>query len=219
MTQSGMTKKGKAIFLTAFSIITVISFAIIFLISNKIEEDLKEEVETTLSLSPAILNIIRAENSQNLKNKTAMPKAVKFRKYLYLKNSPLSDKLSNCNYTHCYEKEINEKLNTHINVGNDIDGLILQDIGFMTTGYYETDNTFGRITEKEDAHFHQKSARPANRVYAILTYVNVPDGIVLHRDTVWGGDPPETIKNSDSGTGPFPEDEEIIHQIRNTITL
>ena len=121
-----------------------------------------------------------------------------------------------------YEVIVNKKLKTDkYAAASDIDGIILHDIHFETVAYYVKDDIIGEITSfisgKEEK-LKEESHKRASKICRILTYVSVPDGVVLKRDSVWGGEPPAKIKwTENGGTGSYPSDKEIADLIEKTI--
>lgn len=211
---------------TAMLVCIIFGAGLFFFIGRSIDTMVAEEEEGMRALSPQIRSIIKGEHDKLLMQQ-AQNKPVHFKKYIYFSSGYKT--VDGESYAFHYDSDINNSLKTsRYAAASDLDGLIFEHYYREVVGYYEDGDVVGDIisvfSDKEQDERNKKYnpedniyEKKAERVSRVLTYVSVPDLIVLKRDTVWGDDPPQRKKSSESGMGSIPTNGDIVKQIRKTI--
>lgn len=199
-----------------------------FFIGQSVKSMVENETIAMNNLSPEVKKLLTAESVNNLLIQPPVNKPINFKKYLFF--SIGSKTIDEVSYSCYYNVDINDRLGTSGYVSDpNIDGLVFEHYYFKTVGYYEDeedviDNIISIIKSNEEA-TEKREYNPEDNIYRkkagkvcrILTYMSFPDGTVLHRDSIWGSDPPQRKKISDKGTGSIPTNSEVAEQIQKTI--
>ncbi len=199
----------------------IVSVGFFFYIGNSIDEEIQANKDNTLALPQSVKRVITNRDIDKIEEQVSTNQTVNFNKYVYLREGTNTSE-SGEKFYYEFDTQMNEKLNTLQNVSvSDIDGIILYRLHTETIGYYETDDMLSNIVSTIGGGEKDKentSSKKAMKLCVILSYVSVPDGIVLKADSIWGTEPPSRIKNTDNaGIGSLPDDDEIIKTIHNTI--
>lgn len=213
-------QKKKNLRIIAFILILLVASVGLFIYMNaKLDAQIEADNNNTLSLSSSVKNLITDDRAGQLKEtpiEVQLP--VNFEKYIYLSYGNTGD--GEVNYAYVVNSDVNEELNTLDNISaTDLDGVILNDIHLELKGYYAEDDAIGNLVsaitnqEKEE----KATGTKAYKICRILTYISLPDETIVRRDSIWGSEPPRRIKRGESGMGSWPDDDEIVKAIKNTI--
>ncbi|MCD7974018.1 MAG: hypothetical protein LUG18_15380 [Candidatus Azobacteroides sp.] len=202
-----------------FAIISIGLVAFIIYGIKKQQQQKEENQQITLTLPSEILTIINRKNHANLKPPT-QKEEVRFKNYLCFQAHPFFTDTEA--YLHIYDSEMNERLNQAYIPGATIDGIILSDMGTEVVGYYykssTADDIINFITGEENNRHTDSSGKEARKWYRSLMFVTIPEGSVIYTDTIWGSEPPNSIKSHEvAGTGSYPADDEVVKRIREII--
>lgn len=212
------TKKNLTIVLvfTAFIVASVIAF---IYVDNMLDEQIAADENATKSLPQSVKEIINDRNASRLLTSEETGDPVTFRKYVFLSYGYIQD--TDANYSYRVDAEMNNSLGTTANLSDSgVDGIILYDVIFETVGYYSNNDVVGELISflKNEENVSEPTGKKAQRICSVLSYVSVPDGVVLKRDTICGGDPPSRIKKTDDqGLGSAPDNSEIIKSIKSVL--
>ncbi len=209
-----MTSKAKIGILIGCTVFAIFTVGIYLFISHGIKKYQEDSKNNTAIVSQQIKDLITPNNATKLKHKEPENKPVNFNKYLYFTSGTIVDGL----YYHI-ETDVNERLKTIDYLSApDIDGIILHDIHFKVVGYYEEDDIISDIASAlsgKEKKMKPENYKKASKICRVLTYISIPEGNVLKRDSIWGGEPPQRISASEnSGTGSYPSDKEIVEIIK-----
>lgn len=216
--QNELSPKSKKIVVIVIIVFILLSVVFFFFIDYTIDKEFEADKNNTFTLPVSVKKLIEIKEANNLKRAEPENSPVNFKKYIYLTYGYISSDSEKFDYS-C-DTKMNEKLNTIQNISaSDVDGIILNDIHIETVGYYEKDdlisNIMSAINGKESK---TNTGKEAMKICCILTYVSVPEGVVLQRDSIWGGEPPRRISDTTSaGVGEKPDDSKIINSIKNRI--
>ena len=215
-----MSSKPKSVIIIALVLFVLFSAGVFFFISDAISKSVEQNNQNTASLSPQVRSIISTKNAAALHGQQPTNEPIRFKKYVYLSEgyTMLGDESLNF----YFDTQLNDKLGTtELASATDIDGIVLNDFHREDVGYYEKDDVLTNIISAisdEESQPERNAYKKAMKVCYVLTFVSVPDGTVLRRDSLWGGEPPRRLKQTDSmGIGSHPSHEEIINLIKSRI--
>ncbi len=183
-----LIEKHKRLIIIVFAFILFFS-GLYFFITNRINniwELQEEEITITNSLDKDIQQMLKGpvfgSGILSFDDYVKMPVQEPLKK-AFLKFLVLHDGIkgaANIPFNAIYDIKINEKLGTSgFLKEKKLDGIILQRSGQIESKFYTDENNRNR--------------RIGYRDFVALIYVKLPEKKVVKRDTVWGGEPPETI--------------------------
>lgn len=184
-----------------------------------------EDAKATLALDASQMDLFKAANRKRPEltediqdGKPDFTRYIYFRQQLVYVDHRKDDMPV---YTHAMDVSVNEMLGLTANADRQWDGMIVSYDGLAEVGFYETGgNPLSNLISPESGQNSEQkysSAQKAYKPYLTLLYVSLPSYTVVHRDTVWGGEPPHTLRKGDSPIGKQPSDEQIAEAIRKTI--
>lgn len=217
MSQQQVSSKSKKGFIGLFVFIILLGVGLFFYESYSIDKKIEADDNNTSALPQSIKALISADNRKDWKEIEPENVPVNFKKYIYLKSGYTS--LGDEKFYYWCDTEMNKKLGTLQNISDSgVDGLVLSDIHIETVGYYEKSDVLSALMSTISGDDSQKeTGKKAMQVCNILTYVSIPEGTVLRRDSLWGEKPPQRIKTSDNGVGKAPDDSDVISSIKEVI--
>lgn len=220
--QTTLSPKANRNYIIGFVIFIALFIISFYIAMNHIEKKQAEDDKNTAALPSIVKKIISIPPAYKLREVEATNMPVTFKKYLYL-NHHSTPTATNESLGYSFHTDMNEELNTMQNLlASDIDGLVLDDSHSEIVGYYENDDIISIVSNavsgEDNKKKENKASKGAYKLCRVLTYVSVPDGTVLQRDSIWGGDPPRRIKRTQStAMGDFPDDSEVIRMIKSRI--
>lgn len=217
MAQEKLSSKAKKAIIGVFVFIFLFTVVLFVYIDKAIDQRIEADQNNTFSLSEPVKNLIRTGNTKDWESIPAVNKPVAFRKYIYLQSGYTSS--GNENLTYWCDTEMNKDLGTLSNIPeSDVDGLVLSNFCFDTVGYYKVGAVLDLIPRLSSDDDKVSTRKKAIKICKVLTYVSVPEGIVLKRDSVWGKEPPRRINATDNaGMGAQPDNDDIVASIKKTI--
>jgi len=208
-----MSPQAKKKFLIIFGLFIVISTIGFFVALRGLESNMKEQAELTAALPENVTKLFDSRH-RDIQATFAdeLTSNVNFKSYLFFsyQSSTIDDVVF---FSHSYDKSINKKLETDIYYGKeDLDGIVYASYGVETVGYYYHDGLFSNPDHSKP------SSKKAMQLYVVLSYATLPDFVIIRQDTIWGEEPPSTIRSTDSaGVGKGVKDKEIIAAIKAVI--
>jgi len=213
MTQQEMTPQAKKRFLIIFGSFTVIMTIAFFIAMHALDSNIEERAELTAALPENVTKLFDSRHKEVQPTfADEFTNNVNFKSYLFF-----SHKISTINddvfFARSYDKSINKKLGTDLYYGKeDLDGIVYASSGVETVGYYYDNGLFSNPDRSKP------NNKRASQIYVTLSYVTLPDFVIIRQDTIWGKKPPSTIRSTDSGgVGKGVKDKEIIAAIKAII--
>jgi|GEM_PF-2716855 len=210
MTQQQMSSQAKKKFLIIFGLFVVIATIAFFIAMRFLESNAKEQAELTAALPE---NITKLFDSRQIDVQATFADEftddVNFKSYLFFsyRSATIDDTIF---FSHSYDKSINKELGTDLYYGKeDIDGIVYASYGVETVGYYYNDGLFS------NPDYSKPSSKKAMQVYVTLSYATLPDFVIIRQDTIWGKEPPSSIRSTDfAGVGEGVKDKKIVAAIK-----
>ena len=176
--------------------------AVLFIMMRNFKEGIVADNKTTTTLPDNVMKLIKNGSDQIKPTEAISYESANFKKYLFLKYHPFLGEDGKTGYSYRYDSGINKDLHTDKYItASDLDGVILTDIHNENIGHYgNNENTY------------------AAQMAYILKYVKFPENTIIRRDTIWGSEPPSSVKRGQSGAvGNYPKDSEVIEAITKAI--
>lgn len=176
--------------------------AVLFIMMRNFTEGIAADNKTTTTLPENVLRLIRNGNDRVELTDAIGDGTVDFKKYLFLKYHPFIGEDGKTGYSYRYDSGINKDLKTNEYISaSDLDGVILTDIHNENVGHYgNNENTY------------------AAQMAYILNYVKFPENTIIRRDTIWGSEPPSSVRRGQSGAvGNYPKDSDVIETIEKAL--